>query len=729
MTDRPRVDRSSGDPAVPAQGRAGAALLTGEPHVSIVIPTRNEADNVEPLVERLNAALTVPAELLFVDDSDDATPDAVLTSAARSPNAVALLHRPAGQRPGGLGGAVLTGFAAARAPRIVVMDGDMQHPPGVVPALVAAAETADADVAVASRYADKGSVGGGLGGVYRRAVSRASGTLARILFPRRVGPVTDPMSGFFAVRTDVVRGSDLHPQGYKILLEVLVRARVGQVVEVPYTFQSRFAGESKASVSEGLRFLWHLLLLRTSTLVRPEAKVARMIGFGAVGLSGVLVNSLLLWVLAEITAVQYLAAAFISLQFSVLWNFVLVDRFVMPPSELGYRTRLGRFVLVANALAPLHIALLYALVSWAGLHYLEANIAAIATVFLLRYAVTSRWIYAQNAFGLRSAGGQVAVGWRSNKARLALAVLLTAVAFPTTVDAAWDGLWEPSAAVPLLIPLATALALLASRLAASDEEPQVHDRQLDALLAAALLAAAAVLVLIAPAPDVRSFRLAATVAFLAAAATLLLGTRTAVRLRWALLLPLVAMEAVAPAWLEAAAGSLARAAADLGVQWSGSGRATLRAPLLADLQWASDAGVALTGAALCAVIAALTCFGVSAAALTRSAVGILAVTAVSVTVVLGSVLAAASGVDATAGTAQLLVNLLLASTVGLLAWVWSRRVSRPAAARQHLPRGRYAAVGLTVAAVVFALAGTTASATPTISSAPTPTADTAGADR
>ena len=719
VTDHPTAVRGCTGPAASGSVRSASPC---EPHITIVIPTRNEADNVQPLVDRLDAALTIPAEYLFVDDSDDATPDAVRDSAENSENAVLLLHRPPGDRQGGLGGAVLAGFAAAKAPRIVVMDGDMQHPPEVVPALFESDEAADADVAVASRYIDRGSVGKGLSGVYRRAVSRASGTLARALFPRRVGPVTDPMSGFFAVSTEAVRSSELRPHGYKILLEVLVRAPVGKVVEIPYTFQARLTGESKASIAEGLRFLWHLLVLRTSTLVRPSGRTSRFLGFGAVGLSGVLVNSLLLWVLADLFSVQYLGAAFISLQVSVLWNFALIDRLVMPlASKDSYFTRLERFVLVANVLAPLHIMLLYVAVSWMGFHYLEANVGAIAVVFLLRYVVSSRWIYGLNALDLRRAAHRATDIWRnSNKARITLAVLLTAVAFPATAEAAWTGLWEPSSAVPLLIPLVTAMALLASRLASTEAEPQIHDRQLDVLLAGGLLVAAGVLMLLAPARELPSFRLVATVAFLGAAAVMLLGTRTAVRARGALLLPLVALDAVTPTWLEEAAVTVTHNAASLGAQLVGGTRP--------DLEWVSGAGISLAGAALCAGIAALTCYRVSWTGFRHMVAGVVLVTAVAVVVVLCSELVTGVGAVEAGGGTRLVDDVLLAPTVALLAWRWSRRVSKPIAVHQHLPRGRYAIVGLMVAALVFGLFGATAAAS-AHSLLTSPTVERTGASR
>jgi hypothetical protein len=105
----------------------------------------------------------------------------------------------------------------------------------------------------------------------RRAVSRGSSTLARVIFPGRLRHVTDPMSGYFLVRRERLAVSDLRPYGFKILLEVLVRSGPLRVAEVPYTFGERVAGTSKASLREGCNYLVHLLGLRLG-LGRAKAR-------------------------------------------------------------------------------------------------------------------------------------------------------------------------------------------------------------------------------------------------------------------------------------------------------------------------------------------------------------------------------------------------------------------------------------------------------------------------
>jgi dolichol-phosphate mannosyltransferase len=261
----------------------GGQVRPQAPLISLVIPTFNESANIVELLSRLAGAIPpdVPAEVLFVDDSTDDTP-AVIAEASRSSRLrVSALHRDVPE--GGLGGAVAMGLREAGAPWIVVMDADLQHPPAIAPALVAAGEEAGADLVVATRYAGGGSRAG-LDGGFRKFASGGSTFLAKLMFPRRLRRVSDPMSGFFAVRSTALDTTVLRPLGYKILLELTVRCRIRQVTEVPYEFQDRFAGESKANLSEGLRFLRHLIVLRfgswsagLSGLVRPgrRARVSR----------------------------------------------------------------------------------------------------------------------------------------------------------------------------------------------------------------------------------------------------------------------------------------------------------------------------------------------------------------------------------------------------------------------------------------------------------------------
>lgn len=230
------------------------------PLLSVVVPTRDEAQNVEQLVLRTAAALDPSPwswELVLVDDSDDDTP-ARARALARDGAPVRVLHRQRGERVDGLSGAVSNGFQSAYGQLLAVMDADLQHPPELLPALVSAVVDG-ADVAVGSRYCSGAAsdATAGLDGPWRRWVSRACRIPVWLVWPR-LRPVRDPLAGFFVVRRSVLSEVELRPTGYKILLEVLARGRWRTTVEVPYRFAPRAAGTSKAELKQGLVFLRHL---------------------------------------------------------------------------------------------------------------------------------------------------------------------------------------------------------------------------------------------------------------------------------------------------------------------------------------------------------------------------------------------------------------------------------------------------------------------------------------
>jgi dolichol-phosphate mannosyltransferase len=371
--------------------------------VTIVVPTFNESANVRELLHQITESVParLPCEVVFVDDSTDDTPEVIHEAARDCPFPVTVLHRD--EPVGGLGGAVVEGMRAAGSDWIVVMDGDCQHPPSLVPELVATGERAHAGLVVASRYIEGGSRAG-LAGSYRVAVSRGATWLTKALFPRRLRGISDPMSGFFAIRRADVAADTLKPLGYKILLELAVRSRPRQVTEVPFVFQDRFAGESKSSAREGLRFLRHLVGLRTAS------PVARMLAFGLIGASGFLPNLVGLWALTR-TGMHYVPAEIIANQFGVAWNFVLIEQLLFRDRRQHRRwwDRVGRFALLANADLVLRIPLIALFVHRLGMGALSATALALVTTFVLRFAGTEALVYLPRRGRGRSSAARRAV--------------------------------------------------------------------------------------------------------------------------------------------------------------------------------------------------------------------------------------------------------------------------------------------------------------------------------
>ena len=290
--------------------------------LTLVVPTRNEADNVPKLVRELRESLSdLDYQVVFVDDSTDGTPE-VIQGLAKEDGRVRLIRREGSERNGGLSTAVTTGMElfSGESEYTCVMDADLQHPPEKVREMLEIARTSDADVVVASRYAPGGSYVG-LRGILRRAVSVGSKYLAQVVF-KEARKTSDPMTGFFLIKNEAISGIQFRPTGFKVLLEILVCAPELKVVEAPFDFRARHAGVSKATMRQGFDYLTHILSLFWYV---PSA--GRFWKFALVGASGVLVNMATLIVLAEVFHAHKVIAWMFAVGISILSNFLLNNAF------------------------------------------------------------------------------------------------------------------------------------------------------------------------------------------------------------------------------------------------------------------------------------------------------------------------------------------------------------------------------------------------------------------
>ncbi len=361
----------------------------GELALSVIVPTRNEAGNVEMLLVSIEKACSgQPLEVIFVDDSTDNTPQVVERAALQFPGLnIRLIHRPIEGRVGGLGGAVVVGLRAAHAEYACVMDGDLQHPPELLPVLLNTAREKQADLVVATRRAVESKVTGL--NITRNAISRSLDLVARGFFPRQLRGVSDPLTGFFLVRVKAIDLDALRPKGFKILLEILVRNPELRKAEVPFHFGERFSGQSKASASEAWKYL-HLLWN-----MRFGESSLRFIGFAMVGLSGILVNSLALAFATEYLHIYYMISVALATVASTVWNFSLTEAFVYGAASQarGRLKRFGLFFIMNTIALSLRSPLIYVLTAVFGMYYLLSNLISLAALTILRFVLADNMIW------------------------------------------------------------------------------------------------------------------------------------------------------------------------------------------------------------------------------------------------------------------------------------------------------------------------------------------------
>ena len=235
--------------------------------ISIVVPTYNEKDNIAPLLKRIGDTLSgIDYEVVFVDDSTDETPEVI--ESIGDPH-VRLHHRTDEK---GLATAVVKGFRLSKGDYVACMDADLQHPPEVLLDMYAAM-LAHADMAIPSRFIPGGSDGGL--DIFRKIVSGTARYMGKILLPC-LRHISDPTSGLFMVRRELLDDAELNPIGWKIMVEVLAMCRIRKVLETPYAFHDRTAGESKLSTKVSLEYIKQLFhLMRVAVNRGRGMKVAR----------------------------------------------------------------------------------------------------------------------------------------------------------------------------------------------------------------------------------------------------------------------------------------------------------------------------------------------------------------------------------------------------------------------------------------------------------------------
>ncbi len=353
--------------------------------ISLIIPTYNERDNIAPLLKRLeNVLANYSYETIFVDDnSADGTAEVAASLADKYP--VRIIVR---KDKRGLASAIVDGLSHVSGEIIAVMDADLQHPPEVLLDLVKGMDKG-ADMVIASRYVDGGSCPGW--SLSRRLVSRGAIFLAHLLLPA-TRQVNDPVSGFFIFNKEVVAGAELKPLGYKILLEILTEGHFKRIAEVPYIFGTRNRGKSKLSASQQVAYLRHIL-----SLMKRSGELLRFLKFCLVGISGVVVNMGLLWLLTERAGLFYLVSATIGIETSITSNFILNNYFTFAsrrhPGVKSFLNQLLKFNVVSIVGIAINLAILWVLTEVPGVFYLISNLFGIAAATLWNFLVNNWWTW------------------------------------------------------------------------------------------------------------------------------------------------------------------------------------------------------------------------------------------------------------------------------------------------------------------------------------------------
>ncbi|AKM09569.1 glycosyltransferase family 2 protein [Croceicoccus naphthovorans] len=360
--------------------------------LAIILPTLNERDNLAPLVRRLADALDGPLgadgwEAIFVDDnSQDGTAEEARTLSCTD-SRVRVIQR-IGRR--GLASAAIEGMMATAAPLLAVMDADHQHDPALLPQMVAALESGEADVCVASRFAPGASMA-----EWNQPTREKQSELANRIARRLTGvTLTDPMSGYFMLRAATLRviAPKLSGIGFKILLDILATSDTRLTVrEFPLAFAARASGESKLDQAIAFEFL---VGLYDKTLGRFIP--TRFALFGTIGAMGVVVHLAVLATLFRWMGTSFIVGQISAVIAAMTFNFILNNELTYADKRLKHFGELlvgwGKFCLTCLIGAFANVGVAEALVD-RGVHWVVAAMAGIIIGSVWNYALSSRFVW------------------------------------------------------------------------------------------------------------------------------------------------------------------------------------------------------------------------------------------------------------------------------------------------------------------------------------------------
>lgn len=359
--------------------------------LTVIIPTFKEEANIRNIVTEVDTVFKkngLNGEILVVDDNSPDNTIAIVNELKKTQPNVSLLVRTSDH---GLSQSVADGFLHASSDVFIVIDADFSHPPALIPKMYQEIR-AGSDVVVGSRYME----GGGIKKwpLKRRIISLGATFLGRLLFP----DITDPVSGFFAIRKDVVAQAQLKPRGYKILLEVLGKGIWEKDTEIPFEFSDREVGASKLKIKTIIEYAQQVTDITLYSFTHHQSAAwrewTRVFKFGIVGISGIVVNLGVLYLLVQYAGLNDLLASVIATELAILNNFVWNDLWTFRSVESrelpGRWQRLIAFNLVSAGGVVINFGIFYFLTRGFGIYYLLAQLIGILVAFAWNFLINRR---------------------------------------------------------------------------------------------------------------------------------------------------------------------------------------------------------------------------------------------------------------------------------------------------------------------------------------------------
>lgn len=354
--------------------------------LSLVIPAYNERENIQKLLLEIKKEFkknNIKGEVIVVDDNSPDGTGEIVEEFSKKEKFVRLIKR---NGKLGLSSAVLAGFEKASSEVLAVMDADLSHPVEKIGEMYRAIKDDGFDLVIGSRYIKGGKIKGW--NLYRKVLSKGATLLARVFTN-----IKDPMTGFFMIKKQCVEGIQLNSRGFKILLEIIIKADYKKAKEIPITFTNRVKGKSKAGLNEILYYFQDL----KGYLFKEKRVILEFFKFAFVGLLGTFINIIILYLLTEIAGIYYIISAVFAFIIAATNNFFLNKIWTFKEEVKHFLVKkYALFFMVSLTALIVNLFFLYIFTEFLGIYYIISQVLAIGISLIINFLGNKIWTFTKN---------------------------------------------------------------------------------------------------------------------------------------------------------------------------------------------------------------------------------------------------------------------------------------------------------------------------------------------
>ncbi len=351
--------------------------------LSIIIPTYNEKENIKILLEKINKEFEnnkINGEVIVVDDNSPDGTGKILEKLKEKYSYLNVIYR---KGKLGLSSAVFEGIKISKGEILGVIDADLSHPPEKIPEMFRIIKGNEVDFVIGSRYIKGGKIEGW--NIKRLIMSKIATLLARPFTK-----IKDPMSGFFMIKKECIEKKEFNSQGFKILLELILKAEYKKIKEIPIIFINRTEGKSKAKTKEIFYYLKNLL----GYWSYRRKVINEFFKFALVGFIGTIINLLVLYSFTEFLKIYYLISAVFAFIISATNNFILNKIWTFKENiKHKFLNKYFKFLFVSIAALLVNLFFLYIFTEFLEIYYLVSQVFAIGISLIINFLGNKIWTF------------------------------------------------------------------------------------------------------------------------------------------------------------------------------------------------------------------------------------------------------------------------------------------------------------------------------------------------